>query len=447
MASIRLKDGSVRSFARTEIMGIVNVTPDSFYEASRADGQQAAAYADRLIREGADIIDVGGESTRPGAEAVDQEEECRRICPVIREIRRQHPEILISVDTYHAGTAEEAVAAGADIINDISAMEFDPEMAGTVARLGVPVILMHTQGRPHEMQDDPQYGDVVAEVKQYLHDRIEAAERQGIARDRIIVDPGIGFGKTYEHNLALLRNLDTFNDLKVPVLLGASRKTVIGQMLDRPDPADRLYGTIAVSLHAVTAGVDIVRVHDVRENAEAVRVFEKLQKEAPAQSSPDSPAADTTRAFIALGSNMGDRAGYLAKAMEEIGKRIGPITGRSNVIETKAYGYTEQDDFLNMAITVETDMSAHELLEELQAIEHELGRVRTIHWGPRTIDLDIIYYGNQVIDDSDLHVPHPDLYNREFVLRPLAELDSEYIDPRKNESIGKLFEELMKKEG
>lgn len=447
MNSIRLRNGAIHTFTHTEVMGIVNVTPDSFFAASRSSTEEAAAYAERLIREGAEIIDVGGESTRPGAEEVSPEEECRRVCPVIERIREKHPEILISIDTYHSETAKAAVEAGADIINDISAMEFDPKMAAVAAGLGVPIILMHTGGRPKEMQKDPQYADVVEDVRSYLRRRADQAIRWGIARDRIILDPGIGFGKNYDHNVALLQELNTFCEMGFPVLLGVSRKTVIGQMLDHADPADRLYGTIATSLHACMAGVDIVRVHDVKENAEAIRVLEILRADTLRQRWEEKKQVETTRAVIGMGSNMGDRKGYLTKALEEIEKRAGVITGRSQIIETRAYGYTEQDDFLNMVASIETALTPHELLSVLQDIEHELGRVRTIHWGPRTIDLDILYYGDEIIDDNDLHVPHPDLYNREFVLRPLAELDENYIDPRKNQTIKQLFKELMTREG
>lgn len=278
MRPITLKDGSRKEFRRMEMMGIINVTPDSFYEGSRASGTEAALKrAEQMISEGASILDIGGESTRPGAEAVTTEEEIRRVCPVVSAIKEKHPEILISVDTYHAGTAKAAIAAGADIINDISGMTFDPEMADVVAEAGVPVILMHTGGRPDVMQQDPHYDDVVQEVYDYLDRQIRYAMDHGIDRERIIIDLGIGFGKTYEHNIELLKNIDRFAELGMPHLLAVSRKSFIGKALDEADPADRLFGTIAVTLYAQEHGVEMARVHDVKANLDAVRMMEALK--------------------------------------------------------------------------------------------------------------------------------------------------------------------------
>ena len=261
-----------------EMMGIINVTPDSFFAGSRtAETQAAVERADRLIQEGASFIDVGGESTRPGAEKVEVREEIDRVCPVIETIRRKHPEILLSVDTYNAETAEAAVAAGVDIINDISGLTFDENMAAVAAKAGVPVILMHTGGRPDVMQKDPHYDDVVQEVYDYLQRQINYAVASGISREKIIIALGIGFGKTFEHNMTLLRNIDRFAGLNCPQLLAVSRKTFIGALLDEKDPADRLYGTIAVTLYGQLHGIEMARVHDVKENCDAVRMMEALR--------------------------------------------------------------------------------------------------------------------------------------------------------------------------
>ena len=278
MKHFLLKNGERKEFAHMEMMGIINVTPDSFFAGSRTAGTQAAVErADRLIQEGASFIDVGGESTRPGAEKVEIQEEISRICPVITAIRRRHPEVLLSADTYNAETARAAVEAGADIINDISGLTFDEHMASVVAETGVPVILMHTGGRPDVMQKNPHYDDVVQEVHDYLQRQIDYAVASGISREKIIIDLGIGFGKTFEHNMTLLRNIDRFADLNCPQLLAVSRKTFIGVLLDEKDPADRLYGPIAVTLYGQLHGIEMARVHDVKENYDAVRMMEALR--------------------------------------------------------------------------------------------------------------------------------------------------------------------------
>lgn len=282
---LRLGDGRVMTFPRMEMMGIVNVTPDSFYAGSRMMGgsseyedvDRAVELADRHIREGARMIDVGGESTRPGSAPVSPGEEIRRICPVIRRIRQMHPDAVISADTYRAETAAAALEAGADLINDISGLSFEPELADAVARAGAGIILMHTGGRPETMQQDPFYHDVVAEVYEFLERQIDFAVRSGIGRDRIMIDMGIGFGKSTEHNLTLLRNIDRFGSLGCPHLLAVSRKSLIGKTLGREDPADRLPGTLAITAYAAAHGIAAARVHDVKENLDAARMAEALR--------------------------------------------------------------------------------------------------------------------------------------------------------------------------
>lgn len=277
MKHFLLKDGSKREFSHMEIMGIINVTPDSFYAGSRtADTENAVARADKLISEGATFIDIGGESTRPGAEKVSIEEEISRVCPVIKAVKEKHPKVLLSVDTYNAETAKAAVEAGVDIINDISGLTFDENMAKVVAEAGIPVIIMHTQGRPDVMQKNPHYEDVVSEVYDYLKRQKEYAISEGIHPEKIIIDLGIGFGKNYDHNMELLINIDRFAELGCPHLLAVSRKTFIGKLLGEDDPADRLYGTIAVSLFAQMHGIEFARVHDVKENFQAVKMLEAL---------------------------------------------------------------------------------------------------------------------------------------------------------------------------
>ncbi|TDT51348.1 dihydropteroate synthase [Fonticella tunisiensis] len=278
MRYITLRDGRRYNFDRMKIMGIINATYDSFYKDSRVvDLEDAIAKVKKMIEEGADIIDVGGESTRPGADPVSTEEEIRRVIPLIREIKKINSSILISVDTYRAKTAEEAIRAGADIINDISAMEFDENMAEVVREYKVPVILMHIKGTPKNMQDNPEYKDVVKEVKDYFEERVNYAVSKDIDLNKIILDPGIGFGKKFEHNIELIKNIEKLRVYNLPMLLAVSRKSSIGIALGNLPPEERLEGTIAVTCFAALKGVEMVRVHDVKENKRAALMIEVLK--------------------------------------------------------------------------------------------------------------------------------------------------------------------------
>ncbi len=257
---------------RPLIMGILNVTPDSFSDGGMFyDSIKAVEHAKEMLEDGADIIDIGGESTRPGSESVSAAEQIRRIVPVI-ELLYSETGCCISIDTTRAEVAARAVAAGASIINDISALEDDAEMVSTVGSTDSFVILMHKKGRPADMQDSPDYGDVVDDILQYLSDRISFAESCGVKREKIIIDPGIGFGKTVEHNLSLIKNIGRFHDLGVPVLLGASRKSFIGKILDINEPLDRVYGDSAVTAFACREGVNIFRVHDVESCKQVIKM-------------------------------------------------------------------------------------------------------------------------------------------------------------------------------
>lgn len=255
-----------RGFAlgpRTWIMGILNVTPDSFSDGGAyPDKEKAIERGLEMIGKGADVIDVGGESTRPGSRPVSEDEEMGRILPVIRGLRKSAT-VLLSVDTMKATVAEAALEAGADIINDVSAFRFDPRMAGVVSRQGAAVVLMHMKGTPETMQSDPRYADLFDEIGWFLKDRIEEARSAGIGRGRIIVDPGIGFGKSPEDNLALIDNLGFLEELGCPVLVGASRKSFIGKALGLP-VTERLEGSIAAGVLSIARGAHILRVHDVR---------------------------------------------------------------------------------------------------------------------------------------------------------------------------------------
>jgi dihydropteroate synthase len=262
---------------RTLLMGVLNVTPDSFSDGGRFfEWTRAVEQGKRLAEEGADILDLGGESTRPGSRPVSEEEELRRVIPVIEALR---PEISlpISIDTRKAAVAERALQSGADMVNDISALRFDEGMAEVVSRRKVPVVLMHMRGQPETMQADIRYEDLVGEIREFFRERIDYALSRGIPRDRIILDPGIGFGKSLEekHNLILLKELRSFQDLNQPLMVGTSRKGFIGRILDLP-PEEREEGTLATIVVAVQNGANIVRVHDVRRARRAVQVADAI---------------------------------------------------------------------------------------------------------------------------------------------------------------------------
>ena len=261
------------SLERPLVMGVVNVTPDSFSDGGRyQDRRDAVAHARRLIEEGADLVDVGGESTRPGAAPVSATEERKRILPVVEALR----EVPVSVDTRRPEVMQAALAAGASMINDIEALRA-PGAIEAVAKSGCGISLMHMQGEPGTMQADPRYGDVVGEVKDFLAGRIAACDKAGIARNRIVADPGFGFGKTPAHNLTLLKRLPEFADLGVPILAGWSRKSSLGRITGR-ETGDRLAGSLAAALLALLGGARILRVHDVKETRDAVLMFEAWRK-------------------------------------------------------------------------------------------------------------------------------------------------------------------------
>ena len=276
LRSLRLRGKLFEWGRHTYLMGILNVTPDSFSDGGQFYQKEAdLRQAERLIREGADILDVGGESTRPFAKPVPEEEELRRVIPVIEAIRREFPEVPISVDTYKARVAEEALLAGADIINDVSALRFDPGMPEVVRRYRPPVVLMHMKGTPQTMQIDPRYEDVVEEIKAFLKEKAQEALSLGLSPERIILDPGIGFGKRFEDNLRLIREVSAFKELGYPVLLGPSRKSFLGEILGK-EARLRDAGTAAVVAYGVLRGVDVVRVHRVEMCRDVIRVIKAL---------------------------------------------------------------------------------------------------------------------------------------------------------------------------
>ncbi len=279
MARITEQVAAVRALIgqKTLVMGILNATPDSFYDGGRYDQfDSALARAEQMLSEGADILDIGGESTRPGSEPVPVEEEIRRVVPLVEAIAHRYPDAILSVDTTKSAVARLALQAGACIVNDISGMTFDSEMPQVVAEAGALVVLMHIKGTPKTMQQNPTYDDVVQEVRAVLASHAQRALQMGIPPTHIWLDPGIGFGKTVEHNLQLLRNLPALKSLGYPLLVGTSRKSLIGHLLGGLPPEERLEGTLATVALSIAWGADVVRVHDVQATVRTVRIADAL---------------------------------------------------------------------------------------------------------------------------------------------------------------------------
>jgi dihydropteroate synthase len=263
--------------SRTHLMGVLNVTPDSFSDGGRFFKlEEAVKQGLKLAEEGADIIDVGGESTRPGSEPVAIEEELRRVIPVIEQLTKMI-QVSISIDTYKSRVAKEALDSGALMVNDISGLRFDPEMKKVIAEYDVPVVLMHIKGTPKNMQESPKYKNLLEEIKSYLNESISIAEKAEIDENKIIIDPGIGFGKTLNDNLKILKNLREFKSFDRPVMIGVSRKSFIGKILDLPTD-ERLEGSLALMAVAIMNGANILRVHDVKESKRVAKLVDAILK-------------------------------------------------------------------------------------------------------------------------------------------------------------------------
>ncbi len=276
--TLKIRDYNFNWGQKTYLMGILNVTPDSFSDGGQFDTRQSAlSQAQYMIEHGADIIDIGGQSTRPGAEQISITEELHRVIGIIEAIRQQST-IPISIDTTRAEIAENAIAAGADIINDISGGTFDPEMFKVTARLEVPIILMHMRGNPQTMQQMTNYKDLVPDIIDFLRIQIYKAIACGVDLSKIIIDPGIGFAKTAEQNIELLRRLSEFKSLEVPILIGTSRKSFIGKIINQQDPQKRVWGTAATCCSAIISGADILRIHDVAQIYDISRVTDAIYR-------------------------------------------------------------------------------------------------------------------------------------------------------------------------
>lgn len=265
--------------SRPLIMGILNVTPDSFSDGGKfSKFNDAVTHAEEMILEGADIIDIGGESTRPGADTVEESEEIKRVIPVIKEIKSRFPDIVISIDTTKKNVAEQALNAGADIVNDISGLTFDSQMAELCGERKIPVVIMHMLGTPKNMQKEPHYDDLFGSMIDFFDRSIETAISKGVSESSIIIDPGIGFGKTVDHNIKIIRHLEVFHSFALPVLAGVSRKSLIGYITGRKETNERLAGTIAANMKLLGKGAAIIRTHDIKEAKDTLAIHTALGK-------------------------------------------------------------------------------------------------------------------------------------------------------------------------
>lgn len=396
------------------IMGILNLTPDSFSDGgSYPTPEDAIARGLQMVEEGALIIDVGGESTRPGATPVTEEEECARVLDVVKALARKG--VCVSIDTRHAPVARAALEAGASIINDVSGFR-DPAMVDLAASCEAGLVVMHMGGDdPRTMQNEPVYEDVVAEVRDYLKAQADNLIAHGVARERICLDPGPGFGKTAKQTVELMRNFHEFNRLGFPTMVAVSRKSYIGEAYHIEDPKERDSASAAEALMACELGASVIRTHNVALTAQALE--------------------ENLRPYVLIG--MGCNVALVADEGEEregkiamINKAIGDmcmlpdtqIIDISSYYESEPAYFEDQDLFVNTVVLIRTGLPPQELLTYLQAIENSLGRVRTQKNGPRTCDLDILDYQGYVSDLEVLTLPHPLLLERDFVVKPLLEL-------------------------
>lgn len=396
------------------IMGILNLTPDSFSDGgSYPTPEDAIARGLQMVEEGALIIDVGGESMRPGATPITEEEECARVLDVVKALASKG--ICVSIDTRHAPVARAALEAGASIINDVSGFR-DPAMVDLTASCDAGLVVMHMGGDdPRTMQNEPVYEDVVAEVRDYLKAQADNLIAHGVARERICLDPGPGFGKTAKQTIELMRNFHEFNRLGFPTMVAVSRKSYIGEAYHIEDPKERDSASAAEALMACELGASVIRTHNVALTAQALE--------------------ENLRPYVLIG--MGCNVALVADEGEEregkiamINKAIGDICmlpdtqiiDISSYYESEPAYFEDQDLFVNTVVLMRTGLPPQELLTYLQAIENSLGRVRTQKNGPRTCDLDILDYQGYVSDLEVLTLPHPLLLERDFVVKPLLEL-------------------------
>ena len=399
------------------VMGILNVTPDSFSDGGQHAGlEDALSHAHRMLDEGAHIIDVGGESTRPGSDSVAIEEEKKRTVEVVHALAAEG--VCVSIDTRHAEVARACVEAGASIINDVSGFR-DRDMVDVALSCEVGLVVMHMKGEPKTMQENPFYDDVVAEVKDYLKERVAALEAAGIDSQRICIDPGPGFGKTQSQTLEVVRNFHEFARLGYPVMCAVSRKSFIGWAYHIDNPEDRDDASAAEALMACELGATVVRTHNVAVTVKALKQLRPL-------------------VVIGLGCNIAlvgaddeVQAGKIAQLNQAITQLCSvpdsQIVDISSFYASEPAYYDDQDEFVNAIVLMRCGVPPLELLGYLHAIENSLGRVRTIENGPRTCDLDIEDYQMYVANTEELTLPHPRTLERDFVVKPLMELRPRFV--------------------
>ena len=399
------------------IMGILNVTPDSFSDGGEHEGGEAALeHARLMVSQGAHIVDVGGESTRPGSAEVSVEEELARVVDIVRALSAEG--ICVSIDTRHAQVAQAAVDAGAAIINDISGFR-DPAMVEVARKCDAGLVVMHMKGEPATMQDAPEYDDVVVEVRDYLRDRARELEEAGIARERICIDPGPGFGKTPSQTMEVVRNFHEFARLGYPVMCAVSRKRFIGEAYHIDEPHARDAASATEALMACELGATIVRTHNVAATVGAVKDLRPL-------------VVLGLGCNVALVANPGEeREGKIALLNQAIAQLCtmpdSQIVDISSFYTSEPAYYEDQDEFVNAIVLMRCGVPPRELLQFLHAIENGLGRVREIENGPRTCDLDIEDYQMYVVATDELTLPHPRTLERDFVVKPLAELRPHFV--------------------
>ena len=399
------------------VMGILNVTPDSFSDGGQHNALDAALeHAHRMLDEGAAIIDVGGESTRPGSDEVSIGEEIARVIDVVRVLSEEG--VCVSIDTRHAEVARAAVEMGASIINDVSGFR-DPAMVKVATECDAGLVVMHMKGEPKTMQNDPQYDDVVVEVRDYLRNRAAELEAAGIAHDRICIDPGPGFGKTPSQTLEMVRNYHEFARLGYPLMAAFSRKSFIGYAYHIEDPAERDAASAAEALLACELGASVVRTHNVAMTVEALKDLRPL-------------VVLSLGCNIALVGNPGEeQEGKIAQLNQAITQLCSlpdsQIIDISSFYSSEPAYYEDQDEFVNAIVLMRCGVAPRELLDYLHAIENSLGRVRTIANGPRTCDIDIVDYQMYVVDNEVLTLPHPRILERDFVVKPLMELRPNFM--------------------
>jgi dihydropteroate synthase len=404
-----------------QLMGILNVTPDSFSDGGRHSELAAAvARAKAMVADGAGIVDVGGESTRPGHVPVPEDEELRRVVPALEALAAAL-DAPISIDTSKAKVAREAARLGACVINDVWGLQRDPGMADAVAETGSAVVIMHNRDAA-----DPTI-DILDDVERFFERSLNLAAGAGVPFSRILLDPGVGFGKSRQQNHACIWNLDRFRRLGAPILVGLSRKSFIGGIIDA-EVDRRLPGTLAADTIALMRGASVLRVHDVIENRAALAVFLALKAAAAPLRAEGSGNDGRARVALALGSNIGDKVANLRRALRAIAGEPGvELTAVSRFYRTPPWGKTDQDWFLNACALARTNLKPEALLERVKRLEVELGREPTERWGPRVIDIDLIAYGDIALKTERLTLPHPELFNRAFVLVPLAEIAPDLI--------------------